>query len=163
MLCALATLLLVAACGSDDGKRPAKVGAADAYNALIRWYLGTLPAPTDSSPKEPEIVFVAPAAGKTIAPATQAAVAAEMADMDDVVMVRFTDQADDALDLDVDDQPVKDNGVLLLVEDVPEARPPVDTHVIVYHNENDQKAYSVKIIRSGNSFAATSVTEVAQG
>jgi hypothetical protein len=161
--CALGALTFVSACGSDKPDNPATVTAADAYNAAIRWYLGTVPAPTGTAETEPEIVFVAPASGKPIAVDTQAAVAAEMADMDDVVMVRFADVSDDALDLDLEDHPVKDDGVLLLVPDVVEGPQPLELNVGVYHNLNDQKLYSMKIIRTGSTFGATSVTEVEQG
>jgi hypothetical protein len=163
ILCALGAVVFAAACGSDKPDNPATVTAADAYNAAIRWYLGTVPEPTGTADPKPEIVFVAPASGKPIDVRTQAAVAAEMSDKDDVVMVQFTDVIDDALDVDLDGRPVKDDGVLLIVGDVTEVAPPLEMNVGVYRNENDDKLYSMKVIPAGDSFVATSVIEVVQG
>jgi len=155
--------LLLAACSSGGEKSHTTVTAADAYNAAIRWYLGTVPAPTGTADTKPAVVYIAPESGKAINVGTQAAVAAEMADMKDVVVVRFADVRDDALDVDVDGKPVKDDGVLLLVGEIDEGQPPLDMNVGVYRNADDQALYSMTITRSGESFVATSVTEVAQG
>ena len=162
-LVALGVLGVLAACGSDEPQQPADVSTADAYNAAIRWYLSTVPAPTDTANSKPTIVYVAPASGNVIDVQTQADVAAEMADMKDVVIVRFADLRDDALDLDVEGEPVKEDGVLLLVGEVAEGPPPVDFNVGVYHNAEQETLYSMRIIRSGETFAAATVTEVAQG
>lgn len=162
-LVALSTLAVLGGCGSDDPTSSSEVSVADAYNAAIRWYLQGVPAPPDTTETKPTVVYVAPANGKPIDVQTQADVAAEMSDMDDVVIVRFADARDDALELDIEGQPVKDDGVLLLVGEVEEGPPPVQLDVGVYHNTDDEGLYSMTITRVGDSFVASTVSSIAQG
>lgn len=166
LLAALVIVSPLAACTSDE--KPggvAEVTEADAYNAAIRWYLGDVPTPA-STDAEPLIVYVAPASGSAIDEQAQADVAREMSGMDDVVVVRFADVRDDALDVDIEGEPVKDDGVLLLVSSVDAGPAPLVMTVGVYRNAADQRHYRMQIIGSGETgqtFAATAVTEVAQG
>jgi len=67
------------------------------------------------------------------------------------------------LQSDVENLPVKDDAVLLVVSEVHEAAPPLDVAVDVYHSAEDIHSYRMTITASGDSFAATAVTEVAQG
>jgi hypothetical protein len=111
-------------------------------------------------------MFVAPADGKPIGEQAQADVAAEMADMKDVVVVRFLDVRDDAVQTDVEGEPVKDDGVLLLVGPVEEGPPPLELQVGVYHNADDEHTFTMKISKARNGdqqFDATSVSEIDQG
>ena len=115
--------------------------------------------------KEPDAVtvYVAPADGNPIDGEGQAAVVAKLADMKDEVFVQFADVRDDAIDVDEENQPVKDDAVLLLVGPVEEAPPPVEVEIGVYHSVVDEKQY-VMIVKKGGSeeFDVTAVTELEQ-
>jgi hypothetical protein len=77
--------------------------------------------------------------------------------------VRFADVRDDALDVDVEGQPVKDGGVLLLVGEVDERPPPVDLNIDVYRNVDDDTAYTMKVHRTSGEITATVETVAAPG
>jgi len=157
---AISGTALLAACTSEAaGVKP--LTKADAYTAAINWYVESLPAPpptTDGDAPGPVIVYVVSESGQAINSQVQASVVADLADRKDEVTVRFADVRDDALDIDLEGQPVKDDGVLLLVGDVDERPPPVDLDIDVYRNIDDDVAYSMKIHRSGDEITATAQT-----
>jgi len=164
-LVAVNLVVLLAACTSDSpGVKP--LSTADAYAAAISWYVDSLPAPpptTGGDAPGPVLVYVVSQSGKSISSQAQASVAADFADRKDDVTVRFLDLRDDALDLDVETQPVKDGGVLLLVGEVEERPPPVDLEVEVYYNIDEVVTYSMKIHRKGDDITATAQTVVEPG
>lgn len=167
MICAVSASLGATACSSESAAEPT-VSTADAYSAAIRWYLDSVEPTgtadtTDTTDSGPLIVYVAPESGKAINSQAQASVVREMSDMADVVTVRFADVRDDALQSDVESLPVKDDGVLLLVGDVPDERPPVDVQVVVYRDVDDTHIFVMRITTAGDSFRATEVSEVVQG
>ncbi|CAN0389004.1 unnamed protein product, partial [Phaeothamnion confervicola] len=99
-------MLALAACTSDDG--PPKVSPEGAYTAVVQWVVSDeLPAQIDDTPP---IIYIATDDGSAIAAGTQATVARDT--VDDAT-VRFADDRDDALHLDTDLQPVRDDGVLI--------------------------------------------------
>ena len=167
MVCAL---LVLTACDSDpSGPKP--VTTADAYIAAIRWYVASLPAPgpagTDSTESaedaEPLVVFIAPSDGVLIDADAQVAVLAELDDMSESVSVVFEDVRDDAIDLEAENQPVKDNGVLLLVGKVVEGPPPVEVAIEVYRHIDDDESFQMRIIRAGSDdYEVTAVTQLEQ-
>jgi len=157
---AIGIVLFLAACTSDSGGvKP--LSTADAYSAAINWYVDSLPVPpptTGGDTPGPVIVYVVSETGKAINSQVQASVVADLADRKDDVTVRFADVRDDALDVDVEGQPVKDGGVLLLVGEVEERPPPVDLDIDVYRNVDDDVAYTMKVHRSGDEVTATAQT-----
>lgn len=165
LICALGAVMSVvvglAGCGSDDNG-PVSIKTSDAYSAAIRWYLDSVeptPSPTTTGGGSgPLIVYVAPESGKAIDSQAQASVVADMADMTDLVTVRFADVRDDALDTEMPDLPVKDDGVLLIVGTVTEGPPPVDVDVAVYRNADDEHTFTMRITTAGDSFRATAVS-----
>jgi hypothetical protein len=158
-------VVLLAACTSEAaGAKP--LTKADAYAAAINWYVDSLPAPpptTDGDTPGPVIVYVVSETGKAINSQVQASVVADLADRKDDVTVRFADVRDDALDVDVENQPVKDGGVLLLVGEVDERPPPVDLNIDVYRTVEDDVAYSMKIHRTSGEVTVTAQTVVEPG
>ena len=159
-LAVVSVVLFLAACTSDSaGVKP--LSTADAYTAAINWYVDSLPAPpptTDGDTPGPVIVYVVSETGKPINSQVQASVVADLADRKDEVTVRFADVRDDALDVDVENQPVKDGGVLLLVGEVEERPPPVDLNIDVYRDIEDDVAYTMKIHRTSGEITATAQT-----
>jgi len=162
---ALATLLAVlSSCSSAATGNPLDVTNTNAYEAAIRWYIADLPQPTDTTNTGPLIMFVAPSSGKTIDAHTQAAVAKDLADMKDVVVVRFLDDRDDAVQLDVAGRPVKDRGVLLLVNSFSPHPPPLDLQVSVYRSEAETSNYELTITHTtaaAHPFTATATASTA--
>lgn len=154
----------LSACASDD-TGPASVTRADAYEAVIRWYMdeGLVPATTDATADEPAVIYVAPATGNPIDASAQAEVIAAMSDMSDTVFVVFADNRDDAIDLELADEPVKADGTLLLVGQVDEGPPPVEVSVDVYHDVNTQQSFQMNVVRAGSGgHTVTAVTQVEQ-
>ena len=161
---ALVVMTAVPACSSDNG--PAKVSAADAYVAAIRWYLKEnppLPPTTDGEEAKALTVYIAPADGNPIAVGEQAEVVAELQDMQDEVVVNFVDVKDEAIQDEDETKPVKSDGVLLLVGTVEEAPPPVEVLIGVYHDADDHQDYVMRIVKKGSEeFDVTAVTELEQ-
>ncbi|MCU1395067.1 MAG: hypothetical protein JWM34_3495 [Ilumatobacteraceae bacterium] len=160
---AIGISLLVPACSSDSAGA-ASVKTADAYSAAIRWYLGSVSATTPTTAGSgPLVVYVAPENGKAINSEAQASVVKDMSQMSDVVTVRFADIRDDALETNVEDMPVKNDGVLLLVGEVRESAPPVEVDVDVYRSAVDTHSFVMRVTGTSGSFEATQVSEVVQG
>jgi hypothetical protein len=161
----VSALSLASACSSDSpGVKPIK--AADAYTAAINWYVDSLPTPpptTNGDAPGPAIVYVFSESGQAIPSDVQASVARNMAERKDEVTVFFIDVRDDALDVDLENQPVKDDGVLLLVGDVAEGPPPVNVLLNVYRDGTDNQPYEMKVFRSGSDVIATGETVAPQG
>lgn len=163
---ALCSLLVLEAC-SSDGDVPRSVTAADAYVAVIRWYVAQAPQPppsnTADSDPQPTHLYILSTEGNTIDAQDQATVVAELADISDSVMVVFADTRDEAVDLEVVGEPVKDQGALLLVGNVEEGQPPVDLSLQVYRSADDHWMVQMQIVRDGlEEFSVSDVTELAQ-
>jgi hypothetical protein len=168
IVCALAALAVVSpACASDDpGPKP--VRTADAYVAAIRWYVDSIPVPTstatsDAVDQSAALVYIAPADGNPIDADAQVAVVEALSDMTDVVTVVFADVRDDAIDLEAENQPVKEGGALLLVGKVEEGPPPVEVGIEVYHDVQRDESFQMRIVRAGSDdYSVTAVTQLEQ-
>jgi hypothetical protein len=166
-------LVGLAACGSDDdGKETYTVEPHEVYLAVIQWELErradsievpAVPDPstddsTDADDDDLPVVYVAAADGSAIAANVQATVAHATVD---VATVRFADAHDEALEMDDETQPVKDDGVLLSVAPIPlddEQQRTVDVEVTVYRSLNDQESWLVSIDATGDGAVITSST-----
>lgn len=105
-------VLATAACTSDDDPTPS-ISAAEALTAIVDWQAGRAgPPATDAALP---VIYVTSEAGTTIDAGTQAKVAGNTVD---VAKVRFADARDDAVDPDVEGEPVRDDGVLLIVDEL---------------------------------------------
>lgn len=157
---AAAGALAMGACSSSsEGIKPIK--RADAYVAAINWYVESLPEPpptTGGDEPGPVVVYIGTQSGTAIDSQVQAFVVEDMADRKDDVTLRFLDVRDDALEMDQEDQPVKDDGVLLLVGEFEEAKPPIHVELEVYRNAADIATYDMKVFRSGDDVTATGET-----
>lgn len=147
---------------SDDNHQPSMVEPDEVYVAVIRWELDRQAAGTDGSTDTTDgsgslpVVYVAAADGSTISAKVQARVAA--ATVDDA-NVRFADARDDVLDLNVDIQPVKDDGVLLSIERIePDAAQQRTIEVVVYRSLDDQRTFVLTVDAQGDGATITSST-----
>ena len=147
---------------SDDGHEPAMVEPDEVYVAIIRWQLARQAGTTGDSSLTTEVdaglpvVYVAAADGSEISAQVQARVAA--ATVDDAT-IRFADSRDEVLDLNADDEPVNDDGVLLSVEQIePDAARRRTTEVVVYRSLSDQQTWELTVDAAGDGAAVTSST-----
>lgn len=143
---AIGAAALLGGCASSRAAIPpvttvASMKAADAYVAVVRWQLGTLPAPPATDDTKP-VVYLAPADGDPLSAGIQAAVVEAVKDE---ATVRFADTRKQAVDTGSADAPVKDGAVLLVVGRLPASSPPVDLQVEVYRNESDDHTVVVSI------------------
>jgi hypothetical protein len=140
---ALVTALL-AACGDSDVEPPmASIGAA-AYSAALEEQLPS-PAP-DGDPRP--VVFVLSIGDEPLSLEDQVAIVDEHAETHDI---RFVDELDAAIDVGVDDQPVRDDGVLVGLGTIPAERPHV-VRVETYRTDRQVTAQLVTLAVSADTW-----------
>lgn len=152
---ALAIVSLVA-CSSDGGASPPPVDrTAGVYEGIVRWAIDQEPpAPSDHPDKLP-VVYVVSVDGEPLGADSQVTIVRELKDE---AKVRMADRRDEAIDAGVDDKPVRDAGVLLLVGPVPAGSGPVEVPVTVYRDAVDERALQLRLDPSGAGWVVTSVT-----
>lgn len=124
-LCALVAL---AACSSGDRTADDEVGPAEAITAIVAWQADEQEPVLDENGEEQlPVIFVVARDGDSIDVGVQADVAAATADW---AMVRFADDAADAFDPDLEGEPVRDDGVLLLVGPMPDPDRSIELEVV---------------------------------
>ena len=101
------------------------------------------------------MIFVVAGDGTTIDVGVQADVAAAMVD---TATVRFADDADDAFDPDVEGQPVRDEGVMLLVGPIPDPQRTISVDVDRYHTVDEWESLQVEITADSQSVGTAGET-----
>ena len=162
-LLVLAALLVGSAC--DDGTTApqgtsptgepvvTEIGPGDALTALVQWYVAeTEPVVDDAGDPVLPVIYMASESGETVAVGVQATVAERSAD--DAV-VRFADDRSEAIDDDLDGSPVKDDGVLMLLGEIPEAAPSVTFPVTLYRSADDEQTLEVDVTATGTGVEIT--------
>lgn len=145
LVVALGLAGLTAGCGSDDDPQPTPdVSAAEAYIAIVRWEAAQERAGSDEDDDLP-VIYLRAESGDTVDIGVQAEVVEATAD--DIV-VRFSDDSDDSLDADLEGEPVKDNGVLLIVGDLPSGEATMDAVVRRYETIEKDTTFRVGIVAS---------------
>ena len=82
-----------------------------------------------------------------------------VATIDDAAVIRFADQAVEALDDEVLDEPVKDNGVLVVIDEFEIGQPTADARVSRYLSINDDTTWILELTATE---AGVDVTEAAE-
>jgi hypothetical protein len=138
-----------AACNgqTDELSREAQV-----YAATIREVVRHQPPPPDDPDALP-VVYVVAVGETTIAADVQAEVATELRDEVDV---QFADERDEAVDEDVEDAPVLDDGVLIAVGELPPDTDPVSMEVEVYRSERDVSKAVFSFAADSSNWVVTS-------
>jgi hypothetical protein len=140
---AVAFAVGAAGCGSDDAPASSEIDPAAAYTAIVEWQAGEQEPVIDANGDvQLPVIYVASADGETIDVGVQADVAKATVD---IATVRFTDDKADAFDDDVGDQPVRENGVMLLVGPMPEPGPNVLVDVTRYSSADRSEPFQLKI------------------
>lgn len=130
MVATLVAAIAVASCTEDDDTGARQVAV---LVAAIREVVADVPS-ADIDPPLPVVYLVG--AGEVEFAATVQADVAE--DLQDEVDVRFADDRDEAIDLDAADAPVRDDGVLLMVEEIPDDGDTIEVSIEVYRSDRDQ-------------------------
>ncbi len=135
--------MAVAACDGDDGTAVDVVSSADAITAIVAWQAGEQEPVLDEN-GEPQlpVIFVVADDGTTIDVGIQAAVAEATAEW---ATVRFADDASDAFDPDLEGEPVRNDGALLLLGPIPEPEPRIEMDVALYTAVDDTEGFTVQI------------------
>ncbi len=142
-MAALLAVFAVAACDSGGGESSDVVGSADAITAAVAWQAGEQEpvVDTDGEAQLP-VVFVVADDGATIDVGVQADVAADTVDW---ATVRFADDIADTFDPDVEGEPVRDDGVLLLIGPMPEPARSVELELVRYSDIDTGEAFTLEI------------------
>jgi hypothetical protein len=144
--------------GCDGSSKAETSRDAQVYVATIRDVLSEQPPPdeADSLP----VVFVVGVGEKKIPASVQAEV---RRDLDADAVIRFADQRDEALLKDQDDMPVRDNGVLVVVGEVPPKDDPVDLPVEIYRSADDWSKLVLTIGKGSSQWTVTSESKAPAG
>jgi hypothetical protein len=152
---------LAAGCGNDDPDPPQSVSTDAVLTALVDWAVESDAAPTTTD-DEPPVVYITASNGETIDAAVQASVVEATTDE---ATVRFADDRSEAIDDTTDDQRCHDDGVLLVVGELPEEAEPSDvpvsdvpvSDVMVerYRAADDAGVFVVTLAPSGDGASVT--------
>lgn len=153
-----AAAALLGACGSEDASPPTpEVTPAEAYTAIVRWEADQRePVVDDDGDVQLPVIYLTGANGAEIDIGVQADVVSATAD--DVV-VRFSDESNDAIDDGVEGSPVKDDGVMFVLDELPEGDAAVVTSVQRYRSIDDQATLHLEIVASDEGAKVISATE----
>jgi hypothetical protein len=121
---------LVAACGADDQPTVRQVTPGAAYTAMVLWEADQQePVLDDRGEARLPVVYVVGASDTPIDVAIQAEVAQATVD---TAVVRFADTASEAFDSRLDEQPVLEQGSMLMVAELPEPARVITVSVVRY-------------------------------
>ena len=149
-----AAIVSAAGCGSDDPGEPAASVSTDAVlTALVDWTVASEGPTTTTDDEPPPVVYITASNGDTIDAAVQASVVADTADD---ATVRFADDRSEAIDDTTEDQRVHDDGVLLVVGELPAE--PTGVTVERYRALDDTSVFVVTVVPDGDRAAVTGVT-----
>jgi hypothetical protein len=142
---AVAVLGVFALASCDDDETDSDVvGPADAITAVVAWQAGEQePVIADDGEVQLPVIYVVADAGTTIDVGVQAEVAESTVDW---ATVRFADDIADTFDPDLEGEPVRDDGVTLLVGPIPEPAPSIDLDLVRYTAVDESEPFVVEIV-----------------
>lgn len=158
MLALAVIATLPTACGSDDAAPTPDVTPAEAFTAIVRWEVAQhVSEPDENGDVDLPVIYLRAESGGTVDIGVQADVVEATAD-DDVV-VRFSDESDDSLNEDLDGVPVKDDGVLFIVGDIPTGETTLEADVRRYQSVEVDTTLQMRITSSDDGAEVTEATE----
>ncbi len=102
------------------------------------------------------MIYLASGSGETVDVRVQANV---VATVDDAATIRFADSAVEAVDEGVDGEPVKDGGVLIVVDEFDDGQPTVDARVSRYRSVDDHRTWILELTASEEGADVTEAVE----
>lgn len=140
---ALLGAFALASCDGDETPS-GEVGPADAITAVVAWQAGEQePVIADDGEVQLPVIFVVADAGTTIDVGVQADVAESTVDW---ATVRFADDIADTFDEDLEGEPVRDDGVMLLIGPIPEPARSIELPLVRYTAVDDGEPLVVEIV-----------------
>jgi hypothetical protein len=134
----------LASCDDDEETTSDVVGPADAIIAVVAWQADEQePVIADDGEVELPVIYVVADAGTTIDVGVQADVAESTVDW---ATVRFADDIADTFDPDLEGEPVRDEGAMLLVGPIPEPARSIELPVVRYTAVDEDEAFVVEIV-----------------
>jgi hypothetical protein len=147
----------VLGCTSDPASERGTVSPEHAYVAIVRWEIDrTEPVVDEDGDVEVPVIYLASGAGATVDVGVQANV---VATIDDSATIRFVDQAADALDEGVEGQPVKDDGVLVVVDEFDGEQSKVDARISWYRSTDDHSTWILELTATDDGADVTAAVE----
>jgi hypothetical protein len=145
---------VVAALASCDGPADDEMSReAQIYLAAVSEVIAEqVPTSTDD---ELPVVYVVPVGESEIDATVQAEVAGELHDLADV---RFADERSEAVEEDEDDMPVRDDGTLVAIGEVPPEGEPIDVEIEVYRSAEDSSHFVFTFAPRSSQWVVTSTS-----
>lgn len=150
-------LIALIGCTSDPGSDETTVGLESAYVAIVRWEIDRVePVLDDAGEVVAPVIYLASASGETVDVGVQASV---VSTVDEAAVIRFADQAAEALHADVEGAPVKDDGVLVVVEKFEPDQATVETRISRYRSVDDETSWTLELTATADGADVTDAVE----
>ena len=151
--------LAIAGCASESAPQQATVTPESAYIAIVQWEIEqSEPVVDEDGNEEPPVIYLASVLGGTIDAGVQADV---VATIDDTAVIRFADDPRDARDEGLDGEPVKDEGVMLVLDEFEPDQSVVEARVSRYRSVDDVAAWRLEVTAGDDGDLVTSVVPIA--
>jgi hypothetical protein len=143
LLVAVLAAFALASCDDDEAASD-EVGPADAITAAVAWQAGEQePVVAADDEIQLPVIYVVADAGTTIDVGVQADVAESTVDW---ATVRFADDIADTFDPDIEGEPVRDDGAMLLVGPIPEPARSIELTVVRYTSVDESEPFVLEIV-----------------
>jgi hypothetical protein len=141
---ALLAVAAFAACDDDEsGGTATVVHAADALTAAVTWQADEQePVLDDNGEAQLPVIFVVAGDGAKIDVGVQAEVAEALVD---IATLRFADEPGETFDAALEGEPVRDEGVLLIIGPMPEAARTVSLEIDRYDTIDEWESLQLQI------------------
>jgi hypothetical protein len=151
-------LLTLVGCTSDAAPERATVTPEGAYVAIVQWELGqAAPVLDDDGNVEPPVIYLASVLGGTIDAGVQAEV---VATIDESAVIRFADDPRDARDEGLEGEPVKDDGVIIVLDEFETDQSVVDARISRYKSHADDTFWLLELTATDDGAEVTSAVSV---
>lgn len=153
-------LLAIVGCASDPEPERATVTPTSAYTAIVRWELEQSEPVVDADGNvEAPVIYLAAGSGGTVDVHVQANV---VSDIDDAAVIRFVDDVRDARDETLDGEPVKDDGVMIMVDEFEPDQANVEARIVRYRSIDDDDAWILELSATDDRAVVQSATRATE-
>lgn len=157
---AAAAALVLIGCASEPEAERASVTPTNGYTAIVRWEIERIEPVVDAEGNvETPVIYLAASSGETVDVRVQANV---VSNIDDAAVIRFADHASDARDETLEDQPVKDDGVMILIDDFEPDQARVEVRIVRYQSIDDDNAWILEVTATDDGATVAAVTLAAE-
>lgn len=153
---AAASVLALVGCTSDPEPERSTVTPTDAHTAIVRWELERTEPVIDADGNiETPVIYLAADSGGTVDVRVQADV---VSNIDDAAVIRFADNARDARDENLDNRPVKDDGVMILIDEFEPDQAEVEVRIVRYESIDDDNVWILELTANDDGATVGSAT-----